>query len=225
MLYEGTQRIIELAKKSNACRILFTSSGAVYGSQQCNHINETVFSQIDTLNSESGLPFGKCIAEFLLLQASASNSIEVVVARCFSFVGPGIPMNLHYAIGNFIQSVLEERDIEIRGDGESIRSYLFLGDLIWWLLTILLDGRTGEVYNVGSDQPISILSLAHKIAEVSNKNPKIIIQRKYQNKGDISYRKIYYPSVEKIKNELKLAINTNLNDGIIKTYMYKRSQL
>jgi nucleoside-diphosphate-sugar epimerase len=216
-LFEGTQRVIELAHKCGAKRILFTSSGAVYGNQLCDFIQESSLMQIDPLNSESGLALGKSVAEFLLRQASAESSLEIVIARCFAFVGPGIPINLHYAIGNFIKNAAEGKPILIKGDGTAIRSYMFLGDLVWWLLQLLLDGKSGDAYNVGSDQPISISELAQKVALLSMRSPKILIQGQANYSVGVPVSTSYIPTIEKAKLELGLHISTDLSSAIAQT--------
>ena len=217
MLCQGTQRVIEFAHNCGAKRILFTSSGAVYGSQLCDFIQESALMQIDPLKPESGLALGKSVAEFLLRRASAESSLEIVIARCFAFVGPGIPINLHYAIGNFIKNAVEGNPILIKGDGTPIRSYMYLGDLVWWLLQLLLDGKSGDIYNVGSDQPISIAELAHKVALLSNNSPKILIEGQADYSVGVPVRNIYTPSIEKAKFELGLHISADLSSAIAQT--------
>jgi nucleoside-diphosphate-sugar epimerase len=214
MLFEGAQRVIELAKNCGSKRILFTSSGAVYGSQLCDYVEETTKTQIDPLRAESGLTLGKSIAEFLLREVSTESNIEIVIARCFSFIGPGLPMNLHYAIGNFIKNASHGSPIVILGDGTAIRSYMFLGDLIWWLLKLLLDGRSGEAFNVGSDQPVSILDLAKKVAFLSNNSSELSIRGNTGHSVGVPLRNVYVPSIDKAKSDLGLQINTDLDSAI-----------
>lgn len=217
MLFDGTKRVIDLAHKSGAKRVLFTSSGAIYGSQLCNQIQESAAMLIDPLRAESGLALGKSVAEFLLRQASADTFLEVVIARCFSFVGPGMPLNLHYAIGNFIKNAGESNSIVIKSDGTAIRSYMYLGDLVWWLLKLLLDGKSGEAYNVGSDHPISIAELARKVAHLSPNAPEISIQGHSAYSVGVPVKNIYTPSIEKAKSELGLHISTDINSAISQT--------
>jgi dTDP-glucose 4,6-dehydratase/UDP-glucose 4-epimerase len=215
MLYEGTKRVIEFADKANVKRILFTSSGAVYGSQKCDHIQESALMNIEPLLPESALALGKSVAEFLLKQASIESGVEVVIARCFSFVGPGMPLNLHYAIGNFIKNAIEGKPIVIKGDGTPIRSYMFMGDLVWWLLQLLLDGKSGEAYNVGSDQSISLLELAHKVSELNHSKSEVINQGQSSYVVGLPIRNAYFPSIQKARNGLGLEIYTDLNQGIL----------
>ena len=216
-LFDGTQRIIELANISGAKRILFTSSGAVYGSQQCDRIQESAMMHIDPSKAESGLALGKSTAEFLLTQTSSASELEVVIARCFSFVGPGLPMNLHYAIGNFIKNAAEGKPIVIRGDGTAVRSYMYMGDLVWWLLKLLLDGKSSESYNVGSDQCISISDLAQKVADLSMRSFGVLIQGNSDYSIGVPKRNVYYPSIDKARTQLGLYISTNIDIAIHQT--------
>lgn len=220
MLYEGTQRVLEFAQISCAKRILFTSSGAVYGNQNCNLIKESAMTQIQTLNETSGLALGKSVAEYLLHQEYLNTGLEVIIARCFSFVGPGIPLNLHYAIGNFIKNAFEETEINIKGDGVAIRSYMYMGDLVWWLLKILLDGQSGEAYNVGSDEAISILELAKRVSKIFKSTKAIVVRGEINFSTGVPVQKIYLPNIDKAKSTLNLNITNDLDSSIKKMQLF-----
>ena len=221
LLYDGTQRILELAQKSGAKRILFTSSGAVYGSQVCDRIKEIELIHVDPLKASSGLALGKGVAEFLLKQSCSDSNLEVVIARCFSFVGPGLPLGLHYAIGNFIKNSLDESPIIIKGDGNAIRSYMYMGDLVWWLLKLLLDGQSGEAYNVGSDESVSIFDLAQLVKRISNSKSEIIIMGDSAYSLGVPVHNIYLPCITKASSKLQLKINEDLFSSISNTYNFE----
>lgn len=214
MLFEGTQRVLELARNSEVKRLLFTSSGVVYGNQICDGIQESSLTCVDALKAESSLTLGKAVSEFLIKQAVEENKLEVVIARCFSFVGPGIPLNLHYAIGNFVKNVLEDTPLIIKGDGKVVRSYMHMGDLIWWLLKLILDGQSGEAYNVGSDEPVSILELAERVKRITRSKQKIIVEGVSKHSVGVPVRNVYVPSVEKMFTKFNLNIHKDLDSSI-----------
>lgn len=217
-LYLGTKNIINFANNSIKSRSLMTSSGAIYGgfSQQQNELisEDCRISPLSTENS-SGLAIGKKVSETLFMLSKSSGEIDVSIARCFSFAGPGLPFNLHYALGNFINNVIEGRNIKINGDGKPVRSFMYLGDMVYWLLNILFKGKNGRDYNVGSDLGINMFHLASLIIEILDPSKSVeLLGLSNKTKGNpVNF--FYVPSVSRAKTELNLKLMTSLNDSII----------
>ena len=138
------------------------------------------------------------------------SGIPCVIARCFAFAGKYLPQNAHYAIGNFLADLAEKRSICINGDGSPIRSYLYADDLALWLYELFLRGKAGEVYNVGSEEAVSIRELAEKIAKRTS--PPLEVRIKNAPSDGKAGR--YLPSTEKIRRELGLKEPLTLN-GIL----------
>jgi len=223
MLYLGTHHVLEYAQQCGALRVLFTSSGAVYGQGHQTAVTEDVVSLFNPRQADSSLTLGKLVAEFLCTQYAKNFPQSVVIARCFSFIGPGLPLDIHYAVGNFIRDVLAGQPVVIKGDGSPVRTYLYLGDLLVWLLTLLLDGQSGEVYNIGSDESVSILELAEKVVQLSAQPVPIHVQQKVDYSVGVPVKNYYVPSIDKIKHDLGVNILTHLDEAIIKTINYYRS--
>jgi dTDP-glucose 4,6-dehydratase len=136
------------------------------------------------------------------------------VARCFAFVGPDLPLNVHFAIGNFIRDALNADAITVSGDGTPLRTYLDQTDLAHWLFTLLEQGRPGEAYNVGSDEVISIAELAHLVREILAPDKTVHIS------GDAvpcAARNRYVPDIRKAQQELDLSVTLPLAEAIRRT--------
>ena len=207
IILAGTRRILDYARQSGAQRLLFVSSGAAYGPQppDLERIPEDFPCHPVT---EYG------IAKYEAEQMCLDSGIETVIARCFAFTGPYLNRNIHFAIGNFIRDCLADQDIEIKGDGTPYRSYLYADDLVRWLFTILFKSPAGQVYNVGSDQAVSIRELAETVKRVLQSNSNIIV-RGTPVPGQLPAR--YVPDITKIQRELHVRIETGLEYAILKT--------
>jgi dTDP-glucose 4,6-dehydratase len=133
---EGTRRVLDFAAQAGATELLLLSSGAVYGRQpQSLPAITTDFSGgPDTLNVNSAYAEGKRAAEWLTHAYAQEHGIHAKVARCFAFVGPYLPMDRHFAIGNFIRDAMAGLPIVILGDGTPLRSYLHASEMAAWLV-------------------------------------------------------------------------------------------
>ena len=155
IIIDGTRHSLEIARKCRVKKLLFISSGAVYGRQQLPLVPESALCQPLTVYGKAKLE-----AESLCF----ASGIPAVAARCFAFTGKYLDRNIHFAIGNFIRDALAGKEITVNGDGTPLRSYLYADDLVRWLFNLLESGSCGKAYNVGSDQAVSIAALARKVA-------------------------------------------------------------
>jgi nucleoside-diphosphate-sugar epimerase len=224
-IVNGTKRILEFAKLKKVKSFLFTSSGAVYGNQPSNvlKVTENCLFGPDISDSKSVYGEGKRMAEVLCSVYFQHYAIPVKIARCYTFIGPFMPLDSHFAAGNFIGNIIKGEDIQIKGDGTPKRSYMYSADLVIWLWTILFKGVNNSPYNVGSDEPISISELASQILKQSNcLYLKKIIKTPISKNKSLSY----LPNIEKAMGNLNLKIYTSLESGIYKTIkFYLKNQL
>jgi dTDP-glucose 4,6-dehydratase len=147
------------------------------------------------------------------------NGISVKVARCFAFVGPHLPLDAHFAIGNFIRDAMSGGPIHIRGDGTAVRSYLYAADLAAWLWTILVAGKSGQAYNVGGAEAVAMAELARLVRD--ELAPGAQIRRdQTQQPGQTVDR--YVPDVTRAAIELQLKPRITLEDAINRTADWAR---
>lgn len=220
-IIEGTKRLLDFALARGAQKFLFVSSGAVYGTQppSLSHIDEEYRSEPGgtSLNSYGE---GKRAAEWLCAAYHENDGLDVSIARCFAFVGPHLPLDVHFAIGNFLRDALNGGPIRIGGDGTPFRSYLYMADLAVWLWEILLRGDSGRAYNVGSEHAVSILETARAVAAAFDPSPEITVAKQPQE-GVLPSR--YVPSTARARNELGLEQKVSLPDAIERTLRYQKS--
>lgn len=223
VIVEGTRHILEFSTKSGVNKFLFLSTGAVYGPQpsQLNHLPEDYLGGPDTNNRYSAYAEGKRAAELLCTLYAGHSKLQTKVARGFAFVGPYLPLDAHFAIGNFIRDALCGGPIIIKGDGTPFRSYLYAADMAIWLWTILLRGESKRAYNVGSPQSISIAQLAHRVAASFDPVPSVTIlaERKPANLPER-----YVPNVSRCIHELGLDVWIDLDAAIHATKLWSLSQ-
>ena len=227
---EGARRVLALAKEKQPARMLFTSSGAIYGRQppELSHVPEDYMGGPDPLNPLNAYAEGKRATEQLCaiacLQPPAGAGLHITTARCFTFVGPHLPLDSHFAIGNFIRDALAGGPIRVNGDGTPYRSYLYAADLAEWLVAILLRGATGRAYNVGSEEAVSIRDLAHRVASVAahvTGLPSEVVINRPPPAGSTALPDRYIPSCRRAFDELGLSESTPLDVATERTLRYR----
>jgi len=217
-LVDGTRRVIAAAG-THCTSFLLLSSGAIYGPAKTSGHR---FSESECGGPDPSLA-GNCYAEGKraaeqACALAAAEGIPVRIARCFAFVGPHMPFDKHFAIGNFIADAVRGRPILVKSDGRPIRSYLYMSDLVGALLAILVAGEAGRPYNVGSDQGFTIEQVARLVDQiVGGSGVKI--------QGDRSDpRDQYVPDTSRLASELGVPQTVGLESAIARTAAWYRAQ-
>jgi dTDP-glucose 4,6-dehydratase len=220
---QGTRTVLDLAVRHGAA-VLLVSSGAIYGRQPTDlaRLNEDHAGAPNLLAPGSAYGEGKRAAEWLASTYASEFGVRVIIARCFAFVGPYLPLDKHFAVGNFMRDALEGQPIVIRGNGTPVRSYLYAADMAAWLWGALMDGRSGAAYNIGGEAALSILALAKRVVSLLQSHSVIKIQASAVE-GVQAER--YVPNVELAIRELKMTPALSLDEAIIRTAVWHRPLL
>ncbi len=223
-IVDGTRHVLECARRTQASRILLVSSGAAYGGQgrEVTHVGEDAALPPPRPQARDTDPYGEGKREMESMAAAfaAETGASVVIARCFAFVGAGLPLDGHFAIGNFIRDALSQDRITIRSGGTAERSYLYAADLAIWLLRLLVSDTKWPVYNVGSDQALSIADLARVVVRTLAPS-KLVSVEGWDDPANGRHR--YIPSVKRARDEIGLEVWTDLAQAIARTAAWRIS--
>ena len=201
-----------LTEKYKKSKILFTSSGAVYGSRnykkKFREKDLVSFKKVSTFKGyKKEYAKSKIIIEKKFKELG-KDGFNVSIARLFTFVGKRILTRNDFAITNLVKQAQNPKTkyLLLNSSKNVYRGYMHSEDLIRWIIKILINSNSKcEIYNVGSDEAITIKQLANLISKKFKK--KISIKNKKISKDSIDY---YVPSVSKIKKELNLINKFNI---------------
>lgn len=165
-------RLLEYGRKHRAKRLLYVSSGEVYGQGDSmpDELDESYSGYLDTLSPRSCYPMAKRAAENLCASYTKQYGLETVIIRPCHTYGPCITSSDNRAHAQFIRNVLDDGDIVLKSTGTQMRSYNYVADCVSALLTVMVKGNSGEVYNTANpDARCTIAQLAGIIAEKAGK--------------------------------------------------------
>jgi dTDP-glucose 4,6-dehydratase len=218
----GTNNVLQIAARSGSIPVLFTSSGAVYGVQPSNleRIPETYIGGPDQLQPRFAYHESKRLAELMHIAEARRSGIRPKIARLFAFVGPRLPLDAHFAIGNFIRDAVRGGPI-IVSDGRPVRSYMYVADLASWLWTILARGEPEQAYNVGSSIAYTIDDIARTVADVAGLSINCV-----HSTSPIPERTAhrYVPETTRCQTELGLSESLSLRTAIMRTLEWERAR-
>ena len=219
-LTRGSFNIFNYSLINKNVKILFLSSGAVYGDfskkKKCIETSPIIYE--DRL--ENTYKIGKLYAENYLGILHKKKQAKVKIARLFSLVGPYQKKGRGFALIDFIDAAMKNETINVQSKFRVYRSYIFIADLIVWLFIILIKGKSGSIYNVGSNTEIAIDGLANKVVSLLNSKSKVRVSSLINKSNKMNY---YVPDISLAQKELNLDIWTSLDDSILFTNDFLRT--
>ena len=204
----GASRLVDFSLRMDSKpTLLHLSSGAVYGVQpiELGNIPEGWINK-DLCSGISSYGRAKLDAEKILCQASNSSVLRAVNPRLFTFYGPNLPLNGKYAIGNFLHDALTGKEIFIKGNPNTRRSYMYPTDLIEWVIKCLIYPSLNPLH-IGSDKAVTMAELGECIAlRFANEKTGV---------GDEAMPvSNYVPGTLLTSNSLGVSQRVNLEEGI-----------
>jgi len=212
---EGTAAMLRAASRlNNLIGILNISSSAFYanaGSASLKENGEALnFSpNLSTVYAES-----KRYAEKLCQAARNELRIPIVNVRPFTFCGPYQDLSSPWILNTFINDALNNRQIRIYGDGQTVRGVMYGADFAVWILIILMHAKSAATFNVGSDIPVLASDLANRVAANFSPQPSIMLNTSLAKINDRTY---LLPDLNAVKNEFNIGLFTNLDLSVSRT--------
>jgi UDP-glucose 4-epimerase len=214
---QGTEKVLELSQKFKK-RVLITSSSEVYG----KHLHAPLVETDNIIYGPSSkfrwsYAASKLMDEFMALAYHRTNGLEVVITRLFNTVGPGQTGAYGMVIPRLVGQALKGQPLTVFGDGKQTRTFTYVKDVVGALMGLMESPKaTGELYNVGGIEEISIEDLAKKIIAMTNSNSKIdYIPYEVAFEKDFEDMERRVPGIQKIKDCIGFEPKTDL-DGILK---------
>ena len=208
---KGIQNILELSRINKVKKVIYASSSEVYG-------EPVEIPEVEDGHVNAKLPYAvvKLLGEKLLEAYHQMHGLNTTSLRFFNVYGPGQESSAYgFVVGIFIRQVLEGKAPTIFGDGTQTRDFVFIDDNIEAaILTMESPDTAGEVINVGTGRPMTILDLAEDIIQLTGKEDSIKPEFMDDFRNDIKHR---FPDVSKIQRLLNFRPQHKLIDGLKKT--------
>jgi UDP-glucose 4-epimerase len=221
---EGTEVVLEHCNRFRK-RVLIASTSEVYG----DHREERPLVEDDrrvygpTTQRRWAYADSKAMDEFLALAHAAENGLDCVIVRLFNTVGPRQSGQYGMVVPSFVRRALAGETLEVHGDGNQTRCFCHVQDTIRALSDLMDSGLSGEIYNVGSQERISINDLARRVIEATGSSSELAYipyeQVYEQGIEDMLHR---IPSIEKIGAAIGWAPTLTLEDALADVIAHER---
>lgn len=177
----GLNSVLQAAVQGGSERVLYISSSEVYGSKEDNEpYRENDFGYVDILNQRASYPSAKRAAETLCIAYGQEFGLNTVIVRPGHIYGPSITAADSRASAQFTRNAAKGEDIIMKSEGTQLRSYCYTLDCASAILTVLLNGVSGNAYNISNAASIvSISEIAQALAEAAGK--KVVFGQATEN--------------------------------------------
>jgi len=159
--------ILGLAKNKKA-RVLLTSTSEIYGNPNVHPQTEEYWGNVNPIGIRSCYDEGKRISETLMMEYNRNHNVDIKIARIFNTYGPFMNKDDGRVVSNFINQMLENKDITIYGDGSQTRSFCYVDDTVEGLIRLMNNNETKGPINIGNPNEITIKELVDILLTMIN---------------------------------------------------------
>ena len=214
---EGSVNVFKSAMEANIKKMVFSSSSEVYGEPR-----ELPIREDSTKGPVSTYGVSKLAAEMYAKAYNQEFGTDIRIVRFFNVYGPRQTAN--FVVPIFISLALQNNPIKIFGEGNQTRCFTYVEDVTDGVLKVFEKGRAGEAYNIGNNQPTTILELAQIVKELTGSKSEII-KAGFGKETRLKEREIEYriPDISKIKT-LGWVPKTSIREGVRKILEYVKKQ-
>ena len=212
----GTQTLLNVSRKNKVKKYQQVSTDEVYGSL---NFEDPPFTETSPLSPNSPYSASKASADLLVCAYHKTFDLNINITRCSNNYGPfQFPEKL---IPLMINNALNDKELPVYGVGINIRDWIYVGDHCSAILKVLLEGKSGEVYNIGGDSELKNIDLVKKLLNILNKPESLITFVKDRPGHDLRYAINH----DKITKELNWNPTIKFEEGLKKTiYWYTNNQ-
>ena len=221
--YIGTKNVLDFAMLRKTKSVLMFSSSEVYGTPEEGSIPtpESYVGSVTTFGNRSCYDIGKNVLETLCYVYHDSYSTPVNVLRPFNLYGPLMDFNDGRIVPNLCKSMITGKDFSIYGNGQQTRTYCYVADAVVYMLGVLLSGKSGEIYNIGSEDEemtaAQIAQLSYSI--IKPKGSKAVINPYPEEYPDQEPRR-RCPNITKVKELTSYSPQYSFEDGFRSCYEF-----
>lgn len=221
----GTENLLELARTKTVKKFLVFSSSEIYGDPPDHAIPtpETHIGQVSTLGPRACYDESKRMSETLAITYHQLFQIPIQIIRPFNVYGPGMRPDDRRVVPQFLTCALNGRPLPIHGHGQQTRSYCYITDAITGFFQVLLDDKSGQVYNIGNPEEISLNELAEAVQGLIQ--PTEIARIPYPEGYPAEEPMRRCPDITKATRELGYIPQVQLEDGLRRTLSWFREYL
>jgi UDP-glucuronate decarboxylase len=213
---EGLKNVINFSLENKPESIVYFSSSEIYGDPHPDFIPtpETYYGHVSSTGLRACYDESKRMGETIATVYHRLHDLPIKIIRPFNVYGPGMHVRDQRVLPNFLNAALEDKTIEIHNRGEQTRTFCYAGDAVEGFFRVMLLGKNGEAYNIGSDQEeISMIDLAKRVEKVHGKKLDIKLSD-YPAGYPVGDPNRRLPDITKARTQLGYDPQTSLDTGL-----------